>query len=80
MTSYHVITVFFSFQQFVTQSARIAYGSYFVTTYKRGRCTWSKISMKRDKKGIKKRKKELIELKRKGEKEQEKERKREKYN
>jgi len=36
--------------------------------------------MKRDKKGIKKRKKELIELKRKGEKEQEKERKREKYN
>jgi len=59
---------------------KAACGSYFITTYKRGRCTWSKRSMKREKEEIKKRKKELIELKRKGKKEQEKERKREKYN
>jgi len=37
---------------------RAAHGSYFVTMYKRGRHTWSKRSMKREKEEIKKRKKE----------------------
>jgi len=36
--------LFFLFlnQQFITWSMRAAHGSYFVTTYKRGRHTWRK--------------------------------------
>ena len=36
---------------------RAAYSSYFVTTYKRNRCTWSKRNMNKEKDKRKKRKK-----------------------
>jgi len=37
-----LLLLFFLNQQFIIWSTRVAHGSYFVTTYKRGRYTWRK--------------------------------------
>ena len=44
------------YQQFITWSVRVACGSYFVTTYKRGRHTWSRKKEKDKKKDREKKK------------------------